>query len=295
MPAKSTTRIGTVYRLTCKIHGNLNLLVNVYLFCWLWKLTHTSAVAAVNDKSTGSSKICRLLVIRPFSKAFHQFSLPFISIPFPDTYHSIPSRQLPQQKPLNGPIVAWSNKRWAPLIHRSKHRTHAWKYTEHQDQYNPWRVHVSLNHYIDSFPPLDTHLPISLKSNPPSNPANFATSAINIFASYINMRVSSTSLYRYNESLIELTGGCTSIKKRVLIYLLANPPKWTSSKLGYHQFSIHPSISSHTYTTELGWEILHKRIYKAQAVRARLIRQSRLRALESAIAFLCRALNILES
>lgn len=79
MPAKSTTRIGTVCRLTCEIHGNLSLLINVYLFCWLWKLTHTSAVAAVNDKSTGSSKICRLLVIRPFSTAFHQFSFPFIS------------------------------------------------------------------------------------------------------------------------------------------------------------------------------------------------------------------------
>ena len=54
-----------------------------------------------------------------------------------------------------------------------------------------------------------TYNPISLKSNEPFRPANFATNAISILDN----------------------GGRTSIKNFVLIYLLANPPKWTSSNL----------------------------------------------------------------
>lgn len=56
---------------------------------------------------------------------------------------------------------------------------------------------------------IETHFPISLKSNFPSNPPTQALRVTKSFAS----------------------GGCTSIKNLRRIYFMAKPPKCTSSKL----------------------------------------------------------------
>lgn len=145
-----------------------------------------------------------------------------------------------------------------------------------------------------SFSLLDTHLPISLKSNPPSNPANFATSAINIFASYSKKSVTSTT----SLSSFMSTYWWMNIHKESRLDVFASKSTKMHLIKAWIFISFHStqkSISTDTYTTELGCEILHKRIYKAHTVRARLIRQSRLRALDSAIALRCRALKTLES
>lgn len=61
---------------------------------------------------------------------------------------------------------------------------------------------------------VDTYNPISLKSKEGFKPKSQPVKAISIFAS----------------------GGWTSMKNWLLIYLDANPPKWTSSKLFIHAY-----------------------------------------------------------
>lgn len=82
-----------------------------------------------------------------------------------------------------------------------------------------------------------TCLPISLKSKSPLNPKTKAANVIRSFAS----------------------GGCTSTKYRVLMYLPANLPKCTSSKLSTNGVLLNylqNELIPYTYTTLLGFESL---------------------------------------